>query len=73
MPIFISPKFENIIRKKGFSKGDLAHELSVTAQHLSRIINNRVPVGIKTQKRIIKVFAGYSWERIFKIEENTNV
>ena len=66
--VYLSPSFSALLVRRDISKGEFAHSLSITAQHLSRLIHHKSPVGIKTQKRIRAVFKNRPWEDLFTME-----
>lgn len=54
-----------LLRIKRMSQKDFAQRAHITQVHISRLINQQCPVGIKTQKEIQRVFKCIPFDRIF--------
>lgn len=70
MRIFIKPgNFKILQAKKNLKQSDLAEVIGITAVHMCNVSNGKAPVSPDVRKKIISIFPGLPWERLFRIEE----
>lgn len=58
------------IRNK--TQKEVANQIGITPVHFSRLMKNECEPSADTRKKLLKAFAGVSWDRLFKIHEGTN-
>lgn len=60
-----------IVRRKNMTHGEIARDLSTTADYWSHVINGRKGVSPRMGKRITShpAFRGRRWDDIFRLEE----
>jgi len=64
-----STEFRIILTTRNISQNVAARRLGVTPQYLSQLLAGQRHPSPKTRERILKTFRGFSWDKLFTIEE----